>query len=66
MTSLVCIDTKIGTVRRYVREKGCGLNDVRVTHQFVFPDWPEFLAGRQSLDRCAVFRYRTEPEAFYT
>lgn len=66
MTALVCIDTKIGAVRRYERAQGCGANNVLRTHQLHIKDWPLFLQRKYFLDRCAIARFRTEPEAFYT
>ena len=64
MTALVCIDTKIGTVRRYEREDGAGMNNVRCTHQIQVKDWPKFRAGEYALDPTQIARFRTDPEPF--
>jgi hypothetical protein len=64
-TALVCVDTRTGLIRRYVREAGAGMNNVRVTHHVQIPNWQEFRAGRLGLEPAGLAEFRVDPEAFY-
>jgi hypothetical protein len=64
MTALVCVDTRTGLIRRYVREVGAGGHNVRATHSVQIPDWRDFLNGQAGLDPAALAQFRVDPEAF--